>query len=385
MPSLADYKQYVLKNHSQTGTVHKNNADLVIEQTWENDVSAVKAYIYDYYHDDQKESEKGYNPTESLTKTPIDAKFFVDNYNTLSKDQVPYLLQFKPTQDNPLEYFETKYKAEFPVGLYIDIPDNKGVYRKWLICDRSFDRQFVKYNILPCNYELLWIDNVNGTPTKRRMWGVSRSRNSYNSGIWTDYKFTTIENQDQFWLPVNDISIRITYNQRLIVSALMDEPITWQVTKPEHRHPFGVAKLTLYQTKFDTEHDYVNFDTGEMWADYFSYGITPTTQSDITTSDYVELRYSGKSMVLKVNGTAKKMTAILHEGGSQTEDITPNWNIVYDGNVITESNEDIIIRYEDNKLFFTAISENALNKTITVKATVNGIESEAQELYITAL
>lgn len=45
------------------------------------------------------------------------------------------------TQYNPITYYDDvfveKWDAEFPIGLYCDLPDEKGIYRKWLVVDRS--------------------------------------------------------------------------------------------------------------------------------------------------------------------------------------------------------------------------------------------------------
>lgn len=270
-------------NVSTAGQVRKNNSDMIILNTWENDIQSRKCYIYDYYHD--KEGEK----------TPVDAKYIVTQYSTLSKDQVEYHILFKPRSGCAVDYYkfyQEKYNAEYPVGLYIDIPDADGNYQKWLICASDKEPQFVKHSILPCNYEFKWIHNGE----KHSMWGVARMRNSYNSGLWTDYSTTLVENQDQIWLPMNDISAQIYYGKRLIVSALIEKPITWQISKVENFHPFGINKLTLYQDKFNVKTDYVNFETGEMYADYYESIVEPEeyaqskdtylTTINVTGSDY---------------------------------------------------------------------------------------------------
>ena len=47
--------------------------------------------------------------------------------------------------------------------------------------------------------------------------------------------------------------------------------------------PFGIQKLTIY-TAFWNEHtDYVNLETGEMYANYFDSEIAPTDPSTPTT------------------------------------------------------------------------------------------------------
>lgn len=65
------------------------------------------------------------------------------------------------------------------MGTYVDIPDDTGTYNRWLIVGRSDEPQFVKYNILKCNWTFKWI--VEGILYE--CLGVLRARNSYNSGL----------------------------------------------------------------------------------------------------------------------------------------------------------------------------------------------------------
>lgn len=163
--NLQSYKRRLGKQIPSASQARKANADMIMLNTWDNDIQSKKCYIYDYYHDEEGK------------KTPIDAKYIVTQYGSLSKDQVEYHILFKPMSECPLDYYKSyqdKYKAEYPVGLYIDIPDANGVYKKWLICASDNEPQFVKHSILPCNYEFKWIHNGE----KYSMWGVARMRNS---------------------------------------------------------------------------------------------------------------------------------------------------------------------------------------------------------------
>ena len=74
---------------------------------------------------------------ENTTKTAIDIKFIVTQYQTISKDDVEYHIQFKPSQklqfdkQDDLYYYETdyvkRYGSEFPIGLYIVFPNEQEV------------------------------------------------------------------------------------------------------------------------------------------------------------------------------------------------------------------------------------------------------------------
>ena len=196
MPSIDALMQlYGIHKGSVIGNLHKMNSDFVMEATWDNNIQSKTCYIYDYFHDDQPD-KVDHMTYEHTTKTMIDAKFIVTKYASVDKDQVEYHLLFKPSQPvefNPkdeLFYYETdfrkKYSATFPIGLYVDIPDPNGVYHKWLFVQNELGNQFIKYLIMPCNYQLMWIERNGNKKIKRKMWGVSKSQSSYNSGLWTD-------------------------------------------------------------------------------------------------------------------------------------------------------------------------------------------------------
>ena len=99
MPSFEEM-QKMYQAVGMSGTVGenlKNISDDLMDLTWDNDIQAKKCYIYDFYHDDQP--DKNQNMTyDNTTKTPIDAKFIINSYQSIDKDQVPYYLQFRPSQ-----------------------------------------------------------------------------------------------------------------------------------------------------------------------------------------------------------------------------------------------------------------------------------------------
>ena len=181
--NLESYKRIMGYYGATLGEVRKNQSDMIMEATWDGDLQSKICYIYDYYHDDEPDKNYKLSPQRRRTKTVIPAKYIVNSYNSEGKDQVLYHIQFKPSQRNPLEYFENEYEQKygimFPIGLYIDIPDNKGIYRRWLIVENAntYDPQFISWAIAPCDYRYSWI----WKEKKHRMWGVSRSQSSLGS------------------------------------------------------------------------------------------------------------------------------------------------------------------------------------------------------------
>lgn len=359
MPSLSTARRVAnaKTNGAKTiGQIYKKQSDDMMNWTWDNDIQSKICYIYDFYHDDQPRLAEGMT-YENTTKTRIDAKFIVKSYQSMDKDQVEYYVQFKPTQKthfsegDELYYFETDYRKKYHndnfIGLFIDIPNDENIYEKWMILRTEPANQFPKYLILKCNYELMWIENNGTEKIKRRMWSVLKMQSSYNSGLWTDLRFTSQENQDKVWLPLNPITEKIWYtnesskNMRVLVSSFTDNAIAWQISKVENAQPLGVQKLTLYQDFFDQHRDYIEKDENGniigMWASYFDSEITPTDPSNSTTPpSSITARISASTSTIKVGGSYKNLTA----------------------NLFNDSNEDITTEYADAKFTWTCSIDN---------------------------
>lgn len=339
------------------GQIRKEESDFLMEQTWDGDLQSKTCYIYDFYHDDKPWLAEDITH-ENTTKTKIDAKFIVTKYSSVDKDQVEYHLQFRPsqpvrfTEDDELYYYETDYKkhysTQFPIGLFVDIPDEKNVYRKWLIVAKEEGNQFLKYSVLPCDYYLHWIE-VNGTERiKRKMWCVSRAMNSYTSGRWIDRYMLGLDDIQKIWIPINPITEQLSYieenkNKRLVLSALIKKPHVWQISKVENTKPLGIIKITLDQDSWDEHTDYVNLETGEMYADYYDSDIAPTDPTEPTptlSSNYGTITAS--TSTIKIGGSYKTLTITIYDeyGTDITEaysDVDFNWSCSIDGEDFTNS------------------------------------------------
>lgn len=354
MPSLQTARRVAnaKNNGAKTiGQIYKEQSDDMMNWTWDNDIQSKICYIYDFYHDDQPRLAEGMT-YDNTTKTRIDAKFIVKSYQSMDKDQVDYYIQFKPTQKthfsegDELYYFETDYRQKYHndnfIGLFIDIPNDENIYEKWMILRTEPANQFPKYLILKCNYELMWIENNGTEKIKRRMWSVLKMQSSYNSGLWTDLRFTSQENQNKVWLPLNPITEKIWYtnesskNMRVLVSSFTDNAIAWQISKVENAQPLGIQKLTLYQDFFDQHRDYIEKDSDGniigMWASYFDSEIAPTDPSTPTTPpSSITARISASTSTIKVGGSYKNLTV----------------------NLFNDSNEDITTEYADATFTWT--------------------------------
>lgn len=347
MPSLQTARRVAnaKNNGAKTiGQIYKDQSDFLMEQTFFNDIQSKVCYIYDYFHDDQPEL-KDHMTYENTTKTRIDAKFIIKTYQSMDKDQVEYYLQFKPSQKtefsegDELYYFETDYRKKYHnddfIGMFIDIPDDKGIYRKWIICKKEIANQFVKFLILPVNYQLMWIETKGQEKIKRKMWCILRNQNSYNSGIWRDYNFTSQENQNKLILPLNTITEKIWYtnenskNMRVLVSAFTDNPVAWIISKVETANNLGLQMLTLYQDFFDQNKDYIEKDSDGniigLWANYYDSNIEPTDPDIPTpTPSTIYGKITASTSTIKVGGSYKTLTLKLYDVDGN--EITDNYS-----------------------------------------------------------
>lgn len=363
MPSLQTARRIAnakTNNAKTLGQIYKEESDFLMEETWDNSIPSKTCYIYDHFHDDFFTDEHGITRSlaegmtyENTNKTKIDAKFIIKSYQSMDKDQVEYYLMFRPSQPvrfnegDDLYYYETdfkkRYSATFPIGLWVDLPDDRGVYHKWLICRNEPANQFPKYLILPANYELMWVEKNNEKRIKRRMWCVLRQQMSYTSGVYVDRVFGHTDNQNKLILPMNSITEKFWYtdddskNMRVIVSALMENPTVWKITKCESASSLGLQKLTLYTNFFNEHTDYVNLETGEMYANYFDSEIAPTDPSTPTTPpSSITARISASTSTIKVGGSYKNLTV----------------------NLFNDSNEDITTEYADAIFTWTCSIDN---------------------------
>ena len=359
MPSLQTARRVAnaKNNGAKTiGQIYKEQSDWAMEQTWDNDEQSKLCYIYDWKHDDSPNMNIGMT-YENTTKTPIDAKILVSKYGSIDKDSPTLQCQFKPsqkeyfTEEDDLFYME-EYRKKYQlddifVGMYLDVPDKKGVYHRHLICMKDVEQNFQKYFLLPCDYLLQWVQTKADKRYRRSMWCVLKSQSSYNSGIWVDNVTASQQNQELLFIPTNEVSDTIYYvsesdenNQRLIVdvpnySIENWTPNTWVVSKVERVNVRGRTKLTLYQKPFNSNTDYIEKDengiiTG-LWANYFD-GTAPTDPSIPTTPpSSITARISASTSTIKVGSSYKNLTV----------------------NLFNDSNEDITTEYTDATFTWT--------------------------------
>lgn len=328
MPSFEDM-QNIYSNVGTHGQQIKAMSDMFMQQTFDTDIGTKQCYIYDYYHDDQfDDGLDGYNPALSRTKIPVKLKFIIKTYKSVSKDDPEYHIMFEPDVWNSMsckpQWFIDGYEklgVRFPVGLYIDIPDDRGVYQKWLVVYDEVANQFPKFGILRCNYLFTWIKDDGIRRYKRKMWGVEKTQNSYTSGTWQGDKLNVLDEQGKFWLPWNVMTSEIKHDMRFFISMLQEEPYVYKASKIKNTAPKGIIAITIEQDRFDSNKDYVNLVTGEMYADYYSSNVVPEEASNKETTQAI-LSIEAKSYNVKIGRDKLVCFKVLDKSGN---DITNNY------------------------------------------------------------
>lgn len=272
------------------------------------------------------------------------------------------------------------------------------MYHKWIICARQIGNQFQKYLILPANYRFSWVETNGNKRVIRRVWGATRSQNSYNSGLWSSYYHTDVENQFKAILPLNPITEKVFYvndanqNQRLIISAMTENPRTWQVSKCEDMlmGDFGLMRLTFVQVAFNDAIDFVDYnatnpdgskDVYAMYASYYESSVLPEENTNIEIASNACV-LSASTNTIKAGGSYKTITATFYD--SSGADITDtylseisvdNWTFYIDDiEVKTDDLITVLVQTSPNKIKVKFANDTEyLTKILTVQCTIGDI------------
>lgn len=199
-------------------------------------------------------------------------------------------------------------------------------------------------------------------------------------------------------MPLNPITEKVFYvndanqNQRLIISAMTENPRTWQVSKCEDMlmGDFGLMRLTFVQVAFNNAIDFVDYnatnpdgskDVYAMYASYYESSVVPEEDVSVeVNSDTCVL--SSSTNTIKVGGSYKTITATFCD--SSGIDITDtylsdlsvdNWKFYIDD--VEIENGDLITVLEQtsvNKIKVKfANNMDYLTKILVVKLTIGDI------------
>ncbi len=180
---------------------------------------------------------------------------------------------------------------------------------------------------------------------------------------------------------------------RVLVSALTEKPVAWTISKVENANELGIQMLTLYQDFFDEHTDYVNLETGEMFADYYDSNIKPTNPSDTESSlSTIYGKITASTSTIKVGGSYKTLTLKLYDANEN--EITDNYSDAeFDWTCSIKSGDEITVltdkvtwlkgtSFNQKKIKFPD-DRQYLNQLLDIYCSVNGIETTTQfELVI---
>lgn len=254
MVSLDAYRTMIGAHGRTLGEVKRNQSDMIINETFEFDPAYKRVYIL---------ARDGWKFE--------DAKYQVHTAQSIVRDTVDIHLQFRP-------------KVHYPIGTYVIVPDDtdadlnlegdewenpflqpvKKRTQWWLIIGRDNAPDFVRYSILPCDYNFRWIRNGK----IMECFGIVRSANSYTSGAWRADYSQTLDNLTQMWLPntyytygsrIHEFGLcdtrTINYEQRFFLTNNALNPKIYTVTKIVEMNPPGILKYSIKQDELDLERD----------------------------------------------------------------------------------------------------------------------------------
>lgn len=167
---------------------------------------------------------------------------------------------------------------------------------------------------------------------------------------------------------------------------IIDAPVlvnqrAWEVSKINRISPNGVIRVTLAQTMFNPETDYIETDEDGnvvgMWADYWKEGVKPTPLPDTTTNTYSEITYSGMEPTMKIGGNYKKFTVRFYDEIGEIPLRHGVWKYEIDGEDVSEYIDVSTDNISDNQIKIKFIgSDEFINKNIIISyESADGIKS----------
>lgn len=317
------YKNRIAMRGKNVSEMLRKQSNMVIEYTWDRDPNYRQVYVV--------KVNSGL-PEVTAEHELIDAKFNIKTYQSITADEVSYLLQFR--------HGEEKRHPEISLGSYVYMEDEDGDWKWWLLCHEDERPSFRQWQILECNWTLGWVSDG----VIHHCLCVQRYQNSYNSGSFDLDRTTSVDNITSMWMPSNDETRSIGYNQRFLISdPNRYPPIAWTTSKYEDTIPLGLVKIKLTQETFDPKHDSHEL----MLANYYDSIIEPSIV-DVET----ELRakasivYSGSNPTIKVGGSFKVFTPLFHDKSVSVN----KWTISDENGDVSSDTENYLIEYDGDKL-----------------------------------
>ncbi len=259
MITLNAYSTLLSSRGRNLGDIRKNQSDMLMNATFTGDVGYKRVYILT--------KNDGWHYT--------DAKYSKHATPSILRDAVDRYLQFRP-------------KEHYPIGTYVFIPDdtdpdigfseefpknplkdpNFNIHKLWMIVGRNDATQFVRYQIIQCNWNFKWLDSKDGIRRIFSCYGAVRAQSSYTSGVWRDEYSVQLDQITGAWLPNTyllygdklqdfdiDDSRYLMHEQRMMITVDQLDPKCYMVTKITDMNPQGIFKVILKQDDFNEKRD----------------------------------------------------------------------------------------------------------------------------------
>ena len=383
MISTEMYKSILGIKGNNLSQVRQYNSAIVMNNTFKGDIGYKRVYILS--------KDEGWKYE--------DAKYSKHAVSSILKDAVDYYLQFRP-------------KVHYPVGTYVFIPNDMDydlgfsedepldpfkdegfdMNKLWMIVGRNDANEFVRYNILKCNWNFKWVCNVHGEMKVLNVIGALRNANSYTSGVWAADYSTSLDNIINGWVPdlyllygdelydYNFCDSRyLQHEQRFMLTHNQLDPKVYYITKVQDLVPQGIIKLTFKQGELDETRDSIEY----MLCDYYDRSgekrIEYPDHEDLSKTSYIwtahvnsdgelEIDYVNKgernSIYNKLEiGKTYYFVVEFYDENNQivrvSEDIDPIWTIdVNNPNGLLTEKE---IKHFDDLMILTKFDESTLS------------------------
>lgn len=344
------YKNRMAARGRNMSEMLRMQSNMVIEQTWDRDPNARKVFVV--------KVDSGL-PEVTAEHELIDVKFNIKTYQSITSDEVAYMLQFR--------HGEEKRHPEIGIGSYVYMEDEDHEWKWWLLVHEDERPQFRQWQVLECNWTFKWV--ANGKIYEHL--GVQRIQQSYNSGQWSGDRLDFVDNITSAWLCTNSDTITIGYDTRFLISDPRRRlPIAWSTSKIEDTQPIGLTKLKFTQEPFNPDTDNEEL----MIADFYKNSIEPeptNPQEPVTTT--VTITYSGTKPTIKVGGSAKTFTAVFKD-----ESTTVSKWTVSDENGDISGNTNYTIEYVGNQMKLKVAQNYNLIGTVLIVQVIGSDDSTAE-------
>lgn len=332
------FRKRMERNGLDYGEVLRKQSDIVVEATFNQSVSHRKVMV--------KWINSGLPHFDEWRDELLDAHIEQKSKFNINGDELTYWLRFRPHAhiDHP----------EIRVGSYVNIPDSDGNYETWLIVHVDDDNEQKWFQILKCNYVFQWIH-------KGKIYkclGCERYANSYNSGIFVMEKTINVENIAGAYMPTNDDTDLIEYDQRfMITNGNRDVPICFRISKIILTNPIGVSRFSLAQDQYDPEHDNKELRI----CNYYDFAIEP--ESAYEHSPLPEFHITGVNGYknIKAGGSGRIFSVDIPD----TEECDIMWTLVDGDNVYTTGS------YENSTTTYGDYTVITTDRTAKIKVKQN--------------